>query len=117
MPSFSATTSLRRRHTSLIVAALAIAALVAIVAPAANASTARMPSDQANSSMVAQYGWGAAATVAKRQSNDLLAQYGWGAAATFAKQQTRTASRPALTTISWRSTAGAQLPRTPKLHA
>ena len=91
MPSLPATTSLRRRHTSLLVAALAIAALLAIVAPAANASTARMPSDQANSSMVAQYGWGAAATVAKRWSNDLLAQYGWGAAATFAKQQTRTA--------------------------
>ena len=98
MPAFSATTSLRWRHTSFIVAALAIAALVAIVAPAANASTARMPSDQANSSMVAQYGWGAAATVAKRQSNDLLAQYGWGAAATFAKQQKRAPlSRPALT--------------------
>ena len=32
-----------------------------------------------------------AATLAKGQSNDLLAEYGWGAAATFAKQQTRTA--------------------------
>jgi hypothetical protein len=42
-------------------------------------------------SMFAQYGWGAAASVAKGQSNDVLPQYGWGAAATFAKQQTRTA--------------------------
>ncbi len=41
-----------------------------------------------------QYGWGAAAVVAKQQTraalaakadNDFLAQYGWGAAATYAK--------------------------------
>lgn len=43
----------------------------------------------AHNSMVARYGWGAAATVAKRQSNDLVAQYGWGAAATYAKGQER----------------------------
>jgi hypothetical protein len=47
--------------------------------------------NEGGSSMFAQYGWGAAASVAKGQSNDVLAQYGWGAAATFAKQQTRTA--------------------------
>jgi hypothetical protein len=89
MLSLSATTSLRiRRLASLTVAALAIAAPVAMFTPAANASTARTPSDQANSSMVAQYGWGAAATLAKGQSNDLLAQYGWGAAATVAKHDT-----------------------------
>jgi hypothetical protein len=90
MLSLSATTSVRiRRLTSLIVAAFAVAALLAMVAPAA-----RMPSSGADSSM-AQYGWGAAATFAKQQTrtaiatsanNDFLAQYGWGAAATFAKQ-------------------------------
>ena len=84
------TTSLRiRRLTSLVVAALAIASLVAMVAPAAS-----MPSNAANNDLLAQYGWGAAATLAKQQTrtavaasadNDLLAQYGWGAAATFAK--------------------------------
>jgi hypothetical protein len=45
------------------------------------------PAGAHNASMVARYGWGAAATVAKRQSSDLVAQYGWGAAATYAKQQ------------------------------
>jgi hypothetical protein len=40
---------------------------------------------RADSSMVAQYGWGAAATAAKGQSNDLVAQYGWGAAGAYAK--------------------------------
>jgi hypothetical protein len=35
--------------------------------------------------VVARYGWGAAATVAKRQSTDLVARYGWGAAAAYAK--------------------------------
>jgi hypothetical protein len=44
-----------------------------------------------DSSMLAQYGWGAAATVAKRQPNNPLAKYGWGAAATLAKQQTHAA--------------------------
>jgi hypothetical protein len=47
-----------------------------------------------HSSLVAQYGWGAAATFAKQQTraalaasadNDLQAQYGWGAAAAYAK--------------------------------
>jgi hypothetical protein len=47
-----------------------------------------------DSSMVATYGWGAAATYAKQQTrtaldgradNDLVAQYGWGAAASYAK--------------------------------
>jgi len=47
------------------------------------------PAGAHNASMVARYGWGAAATVAKRQSSDLVAQYGWGAAATYAKQQER----------------------------
>ena len=89
MLSLSATTtSVRiRRLTSLIVAALAIAALVATAAPAA-----RMTS---NADSLAQYGWGAAATYAKQQrrtatatsaDNNLLAQYGWGAAATYAKR-------------------------------
>jgi len=47
------------------------------------------PAGAHNASMVARYGWGAAATVAKRQSSDLVAQYGWGAAGTYAKQQER----------------------------
>jgi len=47
------------------------------------------PAGAHNASMVARYGWGAAATVAKRQSSDLVAQYGWGAAATYAKQRER----------------------------
>jgi hypothetical protein len=55
---------------------LAGAAALALAAPAG-----------AHTSTVARYGWGAAATVAKRQSNNLVAQYGWGAAATYAKQQ------------------------------
>ncbi len=90
MFSLSATTSVRiRRLTSLIVAALAIAALAPMVAPAA-----RMRSNESDSSL-ARYGWGAAATFAKQQTrtaiatsadNDLLAQYSWGAAATLAKQ-------------------------------
>ena len=57
------TTSLRiRRLTSLVVAALAIAALLAMVAPAAS-----MPSNEANN-VLAQYGWGAAATSAKQHA-------------------------------------------------
>ena len=43
------------------------------------------PAGAHDSSMVAQYGWGASATVAKGQSSDLVAQYGWGAAASYAK--------------------------------
>ena len=66
---------------------LAGAAALVLAAPAG----ARVMVDEGDSSIVARYGWGAAAAVAKGQSNDLLAQYGWGAAATFAKQQTRTA--------------------------
>jgi hypothetical protein len=56
---------------------------------AAPAGARVLPVDEGDSGMLGQYGWGAAATVAKRQSNNSLAQYGWGAAATFAKQQTR----------------------------
>jgi hypothetical protein len=67
---------------------LAGAAAFVLAAPA---GAHMMRVNEGDSSMVAQYGWGAAATVAKGQSNDLLAQYGWGAAATFAKQQTRAA--------------------------
>ena len=82
MLSVSATTSLRWL-TSLIVAALAIAALPVMVAPAAS-----MSSKEADN-------WGAAATVAKQQTRttasrterQILAQYGWGAAATYAKFQ------------------------------
>jgi hypothetical protein len=40
---------------------------------------------RADRSMVAQYGWGAVATLAKTQSNDLVARYGWGAAGAYAK--------------------------------
>ena len=43
------------------------------------------PAGARNDSMVARYGWGAAATAAKDHSNSLVAQYGWGAAATYAK--------------------------------
>ena len=67
---------------------LASACALVLAAPA---GAGVMPVDQGDSSMVARYGWGASATVAKGQSNDLLAQYGWGAAATFAKQQNRAA--------------------------
>jgi hypothetical protein len=66
---------------------LAGAAALVLAAPA---GARVLPVDQGDSTL-AQYGWGAAATVAKRQSHDPLAQYGWGAAATFAKQQTRAA--------------------------
>ena len=65
MFSLSATTSLRiRRLTSLIVAALAIAALLAMVAPAA-----RMPSNESDN-------WGAAATFAKQQTRTTAARDG-----------------------------------------
>jgi hypothetical protein len=73
---------------------------VAALVVAAPAGARVMPVDEGDSSIVGQYGWGAAATYAKQQTsaalaasaaNDLLAQYGWGAAATFAKQQTRAA--------------------------
>ena len=57
--------------------------------------SARTPSvDKSGSSMVAQYGWGAAATLAKQREraalaagadNRLVALYGWGAAAAYAK--------------------------------
>ena len=50
---------------------LAGAAALVLAAPAG----ARVMVDEGDSSVVAQYGWGAAATVAKGQSNDLLAQY------------------------------------------
>jgi hypothetical protein len=63
--------------------------ILRICLTAAAALALAAPAGAHNSSMVAQYGWGAAATVAKRQSNDLVAQYGWGAAATYAKQQER----------------------------
>ena len=43
------------------------------------------PAGARSGSMVARYGWGAAATAAKSQSTDLVAQYGWGAAASYAK--------------------------------
>ena len=62
---------------------LAGAAALVLAVPAGARVLA--PSTEATSSMVAQYGWGAAATAAKEQSNDLLAQYGWGAAAAYAK--------------------------------
>ena len=61
-----------------------------VFAAAADAHTLH-PND---SSMVATYGWGAAATYAKQQTrtalnaradNDLVAQYSWGAAAAYAK--------------------------------
>jgi hypothetical protein len=45
-----------------------------------------LPVDLGDGNLVARYGWGAAATLAKRQSNDLVAAYGWGAAAAYAKQ-------------------------------
>ena len=65
-----------------------VAALV--LAAAADAHTLRLN----DRSMVATYGWGAAATYAKQQTrtalnaradNDLVAQYSWGAAAAYAK--------------------------------
>ena len=65
---------------------LAGAAALVLAAPA---GARVLPVDEGDSRMLGQYGVGAAATVAKRQSNNPLAQYGWGAAATFAKQQTR----------------------------
>jgi len=52
------------------------------------------PAGAHDKSLVARYGWGAAATYAKQQErvalaapagNDLVAQYGWGAAAAYAK--------------------------------
>jgi len=61
-----------------------------VLAAAADACTLHLN----DSSMVATYGWGAAATYAKQQTrtalnapadNDLVAQYGWGAAAAYAK--------------------------------
>ena len=61
---------------------LASAAALVLAAPA---GAGVMTVDQGDSSMVARYGWGAAASVAKGQSNDLVAQYGWGAAGAYAK--------------------------------
>ena len=61
-----------------------------VLAAAADAHTLRLN----DRSMVATYGWGAAATYAKQQTrtalnaradNDLVAQYSWGAAAAYAK--------------------------------
>jgi len=61
-----------------------------VLATAADAHTLHLN----DSSMVATYGWGAAATYAKQQTrtalnaradNDLVAQYSWGAAAAYAK--------------------------------
>ena len=63
---------------------LAGAAALVLTAPAGAHTISVTKSD---SSVVAQYGWGAAATVAKGQSNGLIARYGWGAAAAFAKRQ------------------------------
>ena len=66
------------------------AAAALVLAAAANAHA--MPIN--GSSMVATYGWGAAATYAKQQTrtalnaradNDLMSQSGWGAAAAYAK--------------------------------
>ena len=62
---------------------LAGAAALVLAAPA---GARALHVDKSESSMLARYGWGAAATLAKGQSNDhLVAQYGWGAAATYAK--------------------------------
>ena len=67
---------------------LAGAAALVVAAPA---GARVLPVDEGDS---AQYGWGAAATLAKEQTRAslaasvekaLLAQYGWGAAATYAK--------------------------------
>ena len=61
-----------------------------VLAAAADAYTLHLN----DSSMVARYGWGAAATYAKQQTRtalntradkDLVVQYGWGAAAAYAK--------------------------------
>ena len=61
-----------------------------VLATAADAHTLRLN----DRSIVATYGWGAAATYAKQQTrtalnaradNDLVAQYSWGAAAAYAK--------------------------------
>jgi hypothetical protein len=71
---------------------LAGAAALVVAAPA---GARVLPVDEGDS---AQYGWGAAATLAKEQTRAslaasaekaLLAQYGWGATATLAKEQTR----------------------------
>ena len=66
-----------------------LAAAVALVL-AAPAGARVLPIDEGDS-IVGQYGWGAAATVAKAQSNTLVARYSWGAAATVAKQKTSAA--------------------------
>ena len=66
---------------------LAGAAALVLAAPAG----ARVMVDEGDSSMAAQYGWGAAATLAKGQPNRPPSAVRLGAAATFAKQQTRAA--------------------------
>jgi hypothetical protein len=78
--------SMTPRTPNRILRACLVGALVLVFAAPAGARV--MPVDEADN-FVAQQGWGAAATVAKQQSNTLLAQYGWGAAAAYAKQQTR----------------------------
>ena len=66
---------------------IGLAGAVALVL-AAPAGARVLPVDDLDGGIAGQYGWGAAATVAKAQSNTLVARYGWGAAATVAKQQT-----------------------------
>jgi hypothetical protein len=71
---------------------LSASKILRIVIAGAAALVLVAPAGAGDSTMLAQYGWGAAATFAKQQTrfaasaeDDLLARYGWGAAATYAK--------------------------------